>query len=573
MTTISASGSSTAVGDRLSHRTDSLVAVSRKEWAWVAAMTLFIVGLTLCPPTVGRLFGPQDRVHVGTYWYHEDFPVYLAAMEEATRTPSWLVHNHMTSEPHGPIMMFPLYVLIGKISAFTGFPLLGVYAAVELVARCVLAVALYLFTAALIVSPPVRRFAFGLAVFSAGAGFWTALVSALFAPGPAETSGRFINLHVEAATLGTFLAAPHIPLGLAGILGGLIAYMAACKGSLIGLALLVACVLGVGLVHPFSLPILLAVFGGYVVLQTFTDRQISWPTVRAVAIATAIGAPIVIYNYVTFTFVPVWSDTFGSQNVLPSPLPWELLLDYGPAFALAPFGILALRGAMTPEHRIVVTWLAIMAVAIYAPVPYQRRFAFGAQPALAVLAALGWPLAKQVVAVCLARLGVPARLSPGIARRALGYAVLVLGFTTLVAAYFVVNSSAINGEPLAYYGVDQDTYALGEWIARHSGPEDVIFSSFATGGALGGIVAGHVYAGHAGVTVRPAEKKAEIASFYGGELSPEGGQRLLRANRVTYVVFGPEERKLGAWDPGVKLGLPIANRVGEAIVYRSEVIR
>ena len=44
------------------------------------ALTVLVVLLTLVPPTAARLLGPADRVHVGTYWYHEDFPVYLAAM-------------------------------------------------------------------------------------------------------------------------------------------------------------------------------------------------------------------------------------------------------------------------------------------------------------------------------------------------------------------------------------------------------------------------------------------------------------------------------------------------------------
>lgn len=552
-------------------RTASWAGVSGREWVWLAAMTLVIISLTLVPPTVARIFGPDDRVHVGTYWYHEDFPVYRAAMEEAARTPSWLIHDHMTTEPHGPIMMFPLYVLIGKISAFTGLPLLAVYAGAELLARCALAVVLYLFVAGLVAQPPGRRLAFVLAVFSAGLGFWTALYHALTAP-DAATSGRMINLYVEATTLGTFLTAPHITLGLAAILGGLLAFALACRGSLLGLGLMVACVLIVGLVHPFNMPVLLLVFGVYVVVRTLADRRIPPPAVRAVAMAGVLGTPIVVYNYVSFTFAPVWSETFGSQNLLPSPLPWELLLDYGAVLALTPLGILALRGRTTTEQGVVLTWLAVIALCMYAPVPYQRRFAFGVQPALAALAALGWPLARLGLAAGLARLGLPAASCAGIARRTLGYSLIMLAFTTVVAAYFVVISSAIGGAPLAYYVVDRDTYALSEWIAAHSGPDDVVFGSFETGAVLGGILPGHVYAGHVGVTIRPAEKRAAIASFYRGDLSRDEARMLLDANRVTYVVFGPEERKLGTWDPGVELSLPIAARVGDAVAYRTGVV-
>jgi hypothetical protein len=539
---------------------------------WAIALTLLVLALTLIPPTAARLFGPADRVHVGTYWYHEDFTVYLAAMREAATTPSWLIHDHFAIEPHGPIMMFPLYVLIGKASAVLGLPLLAVYAAVELTSRVALALTIYAFVATLVANRARQRLGFVLAVFGAGLGFWTAVVHALSAA-PGEASARLVNLFVEAMTFGVFLSAPHISLGLASILGGLLAFAAASRGSKTGLAALAISVLVLGLVHPFSAPVLLGTVGIYVVVRTVVERRVPWLAVRAAALAGVIGVPFVLYNYIAFTFTPVWSEAFGVQNRLPSPRPWELLLDYGVVLALAPLGILAVRGRTTIEQRVVLTFLAVIAVCIYLPVPYQRRFAFGAQPALAAFAALGWPLAVSGLARLLAALQKSDTLNLALARRVLLYGLVPLGFTTAVTAYFVVLTSAISNEPLPMYVVDRDTYAVGQWIADHSGPDDVTLGSSETGSVFGSLVPGKVYAGHSGVTIHAAEKKEQIAALYGGQLDRGEVRDFLATNRVDFVVFGSEERKLGSWDPGVELELAVADREGSAVVYRTTVGR
>ena len=532
------------------------------------ALTLLVLVVTLVPPTAARLFGPTDLVHLGTYWYHEDFPVYMSAMQEAATSSSWLIHNHFTTEPHAPIMMFPLYVLIGKIAAFTGLPLLAVYAATELAARCVLAVVIYALISAVVTDPRGRRLGFILAVFSGGLGFWTGLIQVLSAASD-EPPARLINTYVEATTLGAFLAAPHIQLGLASILAGLLAFIAALKGSTGGLAALAIAVLVLGLVHPFNTPVLLASFGAYAATRTLTDRRIPWRAVTATVVACAVGGPMVIYNYVTFTFAPVWSDSFGVQNRLPSPLPWELLLDYGVTLVLAPLGILAIRDRITVEQRVVLTFLAVIAVCIYLPVPYQRRFAFGALPALAAFAALGWPFVVSTGAGILARLGASDRASRTIARRVLGYSLIPAAFTTTVAAYVVILSSAISNAPLRMYSVDQETYAVARWIAAHSGRDDISLGSTETGAALAALIPGHVYFGHVGVTVHGSRKRDQAEALFSGQMNPDEARAFLESNSIDYVLVGPNERKLGSWDPGEQLGLEVAAREGPAIVYRA----
>src|SRR5439155_11687709 len=106
------------------------------------------------------------------------------------------------------------------------------------------------------------------------------------------------------------------------------------------------------------------------------------------------------------------------------------------------------------------------------------------------------------------------------------------------------------------------------WIAQHTGPDDVTASSFTTGNALAGVVPGRVLIGYAAATLDFRTKYETIGALYRGELEVPRAQEFLRENRVSYLVVGPEERKLGSHDPGAQLGLPEAVRVGSAVAYR-----
>src|SRR5260370_26646089 len=109
--------------------------------------------------------------------------------------------------------------------------------------------------------------------------------------------------------------------------------------------------------------------------------------IAVAAIAGIAALPVLLPTVATFTFDPFWVITYTSQNVLPSPAPHELLVDLGATLLLAIAGAVMLRSRVAPTGLLL--WLLLSLVAMYLPVPYQRRLSFGVQPAMAVLAANG----------------------------------------------------------------------------------------------------------------------------------------------------------------------------------------
>ena len=85
------------------------------ELKWLGTSVIILLLLTQIPATVERILGPSDRIHLGTYLYVQDFSQYLPAMRDGAATPTWLVHDHLTSEPHDPAFIYPLYVGTGTV--------------------------------------------------------------------------------------------------------------------------------------------------------------------------------------------------------------------------------------------------------------------------------------------------------------------------------------------------------------------------------------------------------------------------------------------------------------------------
>src|SRR5579859_7874046 len=184
----------------------------------------------------------------------------------------------------------------------------------------------------------------------------------------------------------------------------------------------------IALLHPFHAPVLL----GAILLAglAFWRSGRGLTNLVAAIVAGAAALPALVPTVLTFSLQPFWVTTYSSQNLLPSPAPHELLVDLGATLLLALAGAFMLRGKVAPFG--VLLWLLLALIAMYLPVPYQRRFSFGIQPLLAVLGA------NTIVAAC-------ARLSQ---RRAAAFRLATVAFagsSTALVIVSVVASGFTNG--------------------------------------------------------------------------------------------------------------------------------
>jgi hypothetical protein len=287
-------------------------------------------------------------------------------------------------------------------------------------------------------------------------------------------------------------------------------------------------------------------------------------------VAGAAAGPILLYDALTFTFDPFWSKTYSGQQVITTSAPLELPFDFGVSLLLAPIGLLGLRRARTlgSGQLLLLIWVVMALLWIYAPLPFQYRLAFGLPVGLAIFAAHGWPITVEAARTLGARLRPGSRLLPLVTGRLALYALALLAFSTCSTMLAALTKSAVQDEPISLYAVDRDTYTAGRWLAEHTGVDDVIASSWETGNFIGGQVIGRAIVGNLTATYRGAEKYEMLQAIYQGKTAADAVRMFFRENRVSYVLVGQGERDMGPVDPGQLLGLPLAFETGGARVYR-----
>ena len=528
------------VGSPVGSEPESLAASAhprsrRRKWLWRHCWLLGFLALALLvgelPHLLAACCAPAGATGLGTAWFVTDFAQYESAMRQGAEQPGWLIHDPFTAEPHPPAFMFPLYVGIGKLAASLNLPPMAVEQLVEVLARALLVLALWRFCRAFARGKAAARWAFGLALFASGFELLALLVGGYQGSWSYEMNG-----------LGLLLAAPHVPLAMAATLelarevlrpkAGLAAWWLV-KIGLLSMA--------VSLLQPFHLPVLLA--AAVVSALSFWLSRRGLTNLVAALVAIGAALPVLLGNVATFSLEPFWANTYSLQSLLPSPAPHELLIDLGATLVLALLGAYALRGRVAPFG--LVLWLLLALIAMYLPVPYQRRLSFGIVPMLAVLAA-------NTLVVGTTRLH--PRWSVGVRLATLA---LAASSTVLVLASLV--SAGLHNTPLPMYRSTTDLDAAALWLNTQATPSDVILADWDASNYLAPRTPARVYGGHTVATLHPDQKRFAMATVFAHPSS------LLIARQLgaQWLVYGPDEADLSSPpDPVFQSGAVRVYRVG-----------
>jgi hypothetical protein len=484
--------------------------------AWLISVLIIALLIGELPVILSACCAPRGATGLGTVWFVNDFAQYESAMRQGAEQSGWLIHDPFTAEPHPAAFMFPLYVGLGKLAATLHVSADGLERVLEVLARIVLVLALWSFCRAFAHTRSAARWAFLLALFASGFEVFAALLGVYSGNWSYETNG-----------FGLLFAAPHVPLAMAATLElARAALQPRSAMSPVWLLKLAALGAVIALLHPFHLPVLLA--------AVLLGGGLFWLSRRGLAnlgggLAASVGAlPILLPTVTTFSFEPFWLATYSVQNLLPSPMPHELLVDLGPTLVLAVGGACVLRGRVAPFGLLL--WVLLALIAMYLPVPYQRRLSFGIQPALAVLAGnslVAFAASLEMRRAAWLRLGVVGSAAIG---------------TLLLLASMV--ASTFQNSPLSVYRSTKDLDVAAGWLDAQVQPGDVILADWPTSNYLAPRTPARVFGGHPVATLNPTQKQFAIATVFAHSSSLAVAQGL----GVQWLVYGPDEANLPAPD-------------------------
>jgi hypothetical protein len=237
-----------------------------------------------------------------------------------------------------------------------------------------------------------------------------------------------------------------------------------------------------------------------------------------------------LYNTVAVLRDPYLS-IFARQNVIRSPHPAHYLLAYG---LLLPFAWVGGRQLLKRDTRgalLLIPWIIILPVLVYAPLDLQRRLADGVWVALIALAI------NALVDLKTSR-GIRLDQWAGAA-----LVILLLPSTIMLWAGGLLTATRPalpSFRPAAEVDLFREIQSL-------SAPDSIVLSSYETGNALPAWAPVRVVIGQGPESANLASLKPQVAAFY-SDLRSTGmtdSERLafLRRWDVDYIVYGPNERE------------------------------
>ncbi|MCX7680387.1 MAG: hypothetical protein N2508_00220, partial [Anaerolineae bacterium] len=195
-------------------------------------------------------------------------------------------------------------------------------------------------------------------------------------------------------------------------------------------------------------------------------------------------------------------------------------------------------------------WVGVVPLVLYLPFNLQRRLVEGVQVPLMLLAAMG--------ALQLTRHG----------WRPLA---VLMAVTTIPTSLFILvgSSMMVMTRPPLTFRESAEIAAL-DWLANRVQADDVILCSYNTGNYLPARMLARAFLGHSFETVEFSRKEAMVAQFFARETDDSWRKTLLEEYGVDYIFWGPEERKLGGFDPHTASYLRAVYEVGEYAIFMVE---
>jgi hypothetical protein len=497
----------------------------RKEWRWVALVTLALLFASSLPYLIAWAATPNGSTFTGLVFNPQDANSYIAKMRQGY-SGSWLFQLPYTSEPHAGAPVYLYYLFSGHLARTTGLSLITVYHGLRLGGGAAMLVALYALASRLANDVAGRHVMFAVAALGSGLGW-------LLGPLGIMTADLWVP---EAFPPYALLANAHFPLAIALMMGIVLCGLTIGSKSqgtqdgiwLRGVGMVLAAVL-LGVIQPFGLATVFGALGVMLAVRTLVQRAVPWRMGIWVISAAVAAVPYPMYMQQALRADPVLA-AWTAQNVTSSPPVWDWVLSYGIVFALAVPGMIVAARRSSNADWLLLGWVATTFVGMYLPLPLQRRLALGLGVPLGLLAGMGW---WRVV-----RPRVSVRR-----RRLVQNLMLVLCAMTSIFLVLATSLAAVAGDSWFYLSGGEQ--AALEWLRDEGEKDRVVLCAPQTGLFVPAWAGQRVVYGHPFETVDAERREAQVTTYWAGEMTQAERESFIWDNRVGYILVGPRELAFG----------------------------
>jgi hypothetical protein len=516
--------------------------ITRREWVWVAALSVAIVGVVNLPYLLAYAAPASTQfVFSGVLFNPLDGTSYLAKMREGWRG-EWSFTLPYTAQPGPGVFVYTYYLFLGHLARWTGASIGLIYHLARLFGGFALLIAGYGFTARFFASFRSRLAVWLFFSLSSGLG-WLAV------PFGGFTSDLWV---AEAIPFLSLFSNAHFALTWAMMLWVFVwtlPGLADERPSSRRLALVAVAVTAIAQTQPLALLTLGLVLGALTLWRIVSRRVIVSSDLLPLLVVGVFAAPWLVYDVWAMATQPAFA-AWNAQNLTPSPPLWDALLSGGVPLLLAMPGIVVAARRRSPLDRVPLVWLALTVLALYAPFSLQRRLSLGIWMPLVILAAIGL---RDAIGPRVAARWRPLALA----------LIAVLSLPSNLLVYTATLGAVLKPDPAQRVFLTRDEADALGWIAAYTPPGALVLAGPATGLYLPARTDARVVYGHPFETVDAAAHKQAVEDFFAGRVSPA---RFFDQYPVDYVFYGPRERALGPM-PALGNDWRIVFQQGEVTIY------
>lgn len=525
---------------------------TRREWLAVAAVIVVTLAVTAVPYLYAYRSAPDDMHFMGIIFNIPDHFQYFSWLRESQ--DKFLVPNQLTPEPSAALLFNFLWWTLGRVQSVTGIPYDGLFQITRLLAGAFVMASIYFFCGIIFTSRPKRWTAFLIAVFGAGLG-WLLVVEKTLRRLP-DVNSPFAIYTAEPNTFFTILAFPHFAIA-AGLI--VLIFAVVLLGQMrqsMRLAWLAAALsLLLGVQHSYDMFIIYPVIGLYALFIWIRDRKFPMYLFKLGVVVVLVSMWPALQAFYITQADDVWKGVLSQFDNAGAwtPAPWLLPILMGLSWLLA---IWALNIRMPwkerdDKHLFILAWFLSHFILIYIPLNFQIHLLSGWQIITAVLATIG--LYTRVLPWLRKRLPkMDARRLTLLASAALVIAVVPTNLYMLAWRFLDMRQAWQNYEARPAdnrYFIKTSEYDALQFLSGQVGNEDVVLASLDIGQFVPALTGSRAFLAHWAQTLDFYGKRDMVASFFNSATDDAERERILRDYKVTYVVFSPEERRLGEYDP------------------------
>lgn len=480
--------------------------------------------LTHIPYVLSNSIVEPDSIFSGFLLNPVDGFSYLAKMRQGS-SGDWLFHLPYAVEPGQGALLFIYYILLGKVVALTGWAPLFIYHFTRILASCLMFFVAYLFVTRYLTRRRTRWAAYLLILFGSGFG-WLGI--------PFGVMGNDLTIPESIPFLSAY-ANPHFPLSAALFLGISILISSAKEWTWKRFASLFLLSTVLAAVQPFMIVVIVGIFVLWQLWELwiqirkdgfFMYRDLfSHPVWRSIVAIFLGSAPWLIYDYlltINHTALSLWN----AQNLTASPPPAGYLFGFGGVLILAFIAIFKGNIHRQTTGRLLISWITLQLLLLYAPFGLQRRFSLGLYFPLAILAVMALERIVRekrfhVAFFILLALSIPSNL--------------------IVIASGLVGV-AVQDEILV---IGDDEFSSYEWLAAEGESGSIVLANELHGNRIPAFASMRVLYGHPFETPNAIGQLALVERLLSSEVDPTVVMNEIMELDVRYVLVGSSDFENG----------------------------